>query len=91
MGRLAAVESRPTESAAPPSDLTVRRRPGVPHESANKRMSHLAGFGRETTERLTTPLEWKSVRARNPPLVEGSARAHWRSVSDDRTRLRPTS
>jgi hypothetical protein len=35
-------------------------------ESANKRMSHLAGLSREATKRLTTRSESKPVRAHTP-------------------------
>ena len=42
MWRLAAVESRPTEGAAPPSDLYRAPAHPVPQESANKRVSYLA-------------------------------------------------
>jgi hypothetical protein len=59
-------------------------------QSANKRMSHLAGFGREATA-LDDAIGVEPVRARIPWLVEG-LRALTGSVSlKDRTRLRPTS
>jgi hypothetical protein len=47
------------------SDLTVRRHAGVPHESANKRLSHLAGIMSEVTNACLATLEFNPF-ARTP-------------------------
>lgn len=78
MWRLAAVESRPTEGAAPPSDPYRAPARTVPQESAYKRVSYLADSSSEATC-LMTVTTWTRSRA-HPLLVERAVRAHWRSV-----------
>ena len=56
MWRLAAVESRPTEGAAPPSDLYRAPAHTVPQESAYKRVSYLAETSSEATCLMTVTI-----------------------------------
>jgi hypothetical protein len=87
--RVAAIESRPTEGAAPPFESSLAPAPMVPTKSANKRMSHLADRISEEEwlddEELSgnpfarAPLGWlKGLRALTGRVSENQiALSHW--------------
>lgn len=70
MWRVAAIESRPTEGAAPPFESSRAPAPRVSTTSANKRMSHLAGWPGEEESLTTRSFENPFARA-SPLAVEG--------------------
>jgi hypothetical protein len=78
--RLAALESRPTEGAAPPFGSLSCAGTDVPQASAYKRVSYLAETSSDVTCLMTATLE--PVRAHTLLLVERAVRAHWRFVSN---------